>query len=307
MAEVLVSGLTIIRNGIRLDYPFLEVIRSALPICDEYVVVVGQSDDGTREAVAGLNDPRIRIIDTEWSPLVSPRRCTLAQQTNIGLHQCRGRWCLSLQGNEVLHERDLPAIRALMEREAENPAVEALLFERLTFWADYSHILSAYPELFKYTVRAIKPHIGAHSIRDAMSFAVFDNWSTHGRYARALDTGCFLWRYGNVRRAEIMATVNSQAVHRQGGPETDPAWVFTRNPRAHIRTWTGDHPAVMAERMAEFPPQYDLNDSRVRTTMTWKERQRLMETAWYHRFGFPRRRNNRYQLLGNYLPKERPR
>ena len=306
MGEVLVSGLTIIRNGLRLDYPFLEVIRSALPICDEYVVVVGDSDDGTREAVVALGDPKIRIIDTVWSPLVTPRKCTLAQQTNIGLHQCRGRWCLSLQGNEVLHERDLPHIRSLLEQHAHDPRIEALLFERLTFWADYQHIIAVYPDLFKFTVRAIKPHIGAHSIRDAMSFAIFDSWSTHGRYARAVDSGCHVYRYSGVRRAEVMATVDSQAVHRQGGPVTDPNWMYTRYPRQFIRAWTGRHPAVMAERMAAFPPQYDLADPRCRDAMTWRERLRVMESAWYHRCGLPRRRASRYELIGNYQPKQRP-
>ena len=43
--NVLVSGLTIVRNGQRLDYPFVEVIRSALSICDEFIVVVGEGDD----------------------------------------------------------------------------------------------------------------------------------------------------------------------------------------------------------------------------------------------------------------------
>jgi hypothetical protein len=39
ISKPLVSGLTIIRNGVRLNYPFIEAIRSVLPICDEYVVV----------------------------------------------------------------------------------------------------------------------------------------------------------------------------------------------------------------------------------------------------------------------------
>lgn len=177
MSEILVSGLTIIRNGVRLNYPFVEAIRSALSICDEYIVVAGDSDDETLEYLAALDDDRIRVIHTEWSPLVSPRKCLLAQQTNIGLGFCRGRWCLYLQGNEVLHEKDLPHLRSLMETHAENQSVEAMLVERLTFWSDYDHYVAAYPRRFKYTARIIRPNIGTYSIRDGMSFAVFDNFS----------------------------------------------------------------------------------------------------------------------------------
>ena len=56
VSEILVSGLTIIRNGVRLNYPFIEAIRSALSICDEYIVVAGDSDDETLEALAALGD-----------------------------------------------------------------------------------------------------------------------------------------------------------------------------------------------------------------------------------------------------------
>ena len=70
MSKILVSGLTIIRNGVRLNYPFIEAIRSALPICDEYIVVAGDSDDETLERLAELNDDRVKVIHTEWSPRV---------------------------------------------------------------------------------------------------------------------------------------------------------------------------------------------------------------------------------------------
>lgn len=305
MGGILVSGMTIIRNGIRFGYPFLESIRSILPICDEFVVVVGDCDDGTREAVAAIGDPKLRIVDSHWSPLVRPKQCTLAQQTNLGLHLCRGRWCFYVQGNEVVHEDSLPELRRLMELHAENPQVEALLLERLTFWADYEHVFAVYPRLFKFSVRIVKPHIGMHSIRDAMSFAVFDGWSLRGRYPRAVDTGQWLYRYGCVRRLAEMAA-KGDAVHKSGAKTLPADHFLVRYPRAYFRRWTLSHPAVMRERQSSFPSQYDCADPRLRITPTWDERRRLWETAWYRRFGFPRRRSNRYRLIGNYLPKQRP-
>ncbi len=38
---MLVSGFTFVRNGIKLDYPFIESIQSLLPIVDELIVVCG--------------------------------------------------------------------------------------------------------------------------------------------------------------------------------------------------------------------------------------------------------------------------
>lgn len=38
-----VSGFTFIRNGEMLGFPFVESVKSALPVCDEFVVNVGKS------------------------------------------------------------------------------------------------------------------------------------------------------------------------------------------------------------------------------------------------------------------------
>jgi hypothetical protein len=42
-----VSGFTFIRNAIKYDYPIVEAIQSILPLCDEVVVAVGNSEDET--------------------------------------------------------------------------------------------------------------------------------------------------------------------------------------------------------------------------------------------------------------------
>ena len=307
MPDVLVTGLTIIRNGVRLGYPFIEVIRSALPVCDEFVVVAGDSDDETLERLAELDDDRVRVVHTRWSPHVTPRKCLLAQQTNIGLGLANGRWCLYLQGNEVLHERDLPRLRALMEEHADNAEVEALLFERLTFWADCGHYVAAYPRRHKYTARVVRPYIGTYSIRDGMSFAVFDGFSTRGRYPSAIDTGIDLFRYDYVHSPEGQARKYAEAVHRAGGPiSADADYFHTFYPRQFIAPYTGGHPAVMQQRCREAAGQGGFDLSRCRTALTLGERKRLLETWHYNRRGLPRTGRNRFRLLGDLVKKERP-
>lgn len=305
---ILVSGLAIIRNGVQLDYAFIESIRSALPICDEFLCVVGDCTDDTREQILGLNDPKIRIVDTVWSDLVEPRKCLLAQQTNIGLHMCRGAWCLYMQSAEVLHEESLPRLRALMEATASDPKVEALLLERLTFYGDGQHVLRAYPEAFKYVPRMIKPHIGAYSIRDAMSFAVFDGWSTQGRYPRAMDSGEFIYRYALVHTPEGLAARGTAVHHgKENTGPVDPDAFYTRVPKAWVADFDRSHPAVMAERLARVGNQYDSRDPRCRTKMSPKEQLRLLESRIYAAIGLPSWRSQRFRLLGSFKKKpDRP-
>ena len=36
-----ISGFTIVRNALKFNYPVVEAIKSILPICDEFIVNVG--------------------------------------------------------------------------------------------------------------------------------------------------------------------------------------------------------------------------------------------------------------------------
>src|SRR4051812_2399172 len=118
---MLISDFTIIRNGLKFDFPFIESFRSLLPVCDEFVINVGISDDATKETIekfrASLPSSEAKKIitfETEW-PLNNAEKRKggqiLADQTNLALERCKGSWCLYLQADEVLHEDDLPLIR----------------------------------------------------------------------------------------------------------------------------------------------------------------------------------------------------
>jgi glycosyltransferase involved in cell wall biosynthesis len=306
MSEMLVSGLTIVRNGVRLNYPFMEAIRSALDICDEYIVVAGDSDDETLERLHSIDDPRLRIVNSHWSPWVRPGKYLLAQQTNVGLGLCRGRWCLYLQANEVIHENSLPRLRELMEQQADNLEVEAFLLERLTLWADYRTCVAVYPRRFKYSLRIVRNHIGMYSIRDAMSFAVFDNFSIHGRFPRAMDSGEDVYRYGYVHSPRQQAVKLSEAVHKFDAddlPSDDYHYHFY--PRQFLARYDGPHPSVMADRIDCWPENEILDLDRCRTELRLDERKRLWENWAYSRFGFPRWRDRRYRLIGDFITKER--
>ena len=76
-------------------------------------------------------------------------------------------------------------------------------------------------------------------------------------------------------------------------------------PRSFVAPYGGSHPAVMADRIAAFSESLSLEDPRWRLHPGWRERQRLLETWFYRRFGIPGLRSTRCRLLGGYLPKSR--
>ena len=57
-----ISAFTFLRNAQRLQFPFVESIRSALPLVDEFVVALGPCDDDTE---ADLQDRADRLPPDE--------------------------------------------------------------------------------------------------------------------------------------------------------------------------------------------------------------------------------------------------
>src|SRR5258708_3517222 len=111
-----ISGFTVIRNAELMGYPVLESIRSALPLVDEFVVGVGQSDDRTKELIASLQDPKIRMFDSLWDTAKTKGGLMLSEKTNEALLRCENEWCVYLQADEVLNERDLVSLHRSLER-----------------------------------------------------------------------------------------------------------------------------------------------------------------------------------------------
>ena len=54
-----VSGFTFVKNAIKFGYPVVESILSMVPICDEIIVSVGDSDDGTLGLIESIPSRKI--------------------------------------------------------------------------------------------------------------------------------------------------------------------------------------------------------------------------------------------------------
>lgn len=168
---MVVSAFTYVRNGFAYAYPFVESIKSLLPIVDEYIVVVGKGEDGTREAVAELNDPKIKIIDTVWDEGLRTGGKVFAQQANIGMDHCRGDadWLFHLQADEVLHEQDLPLLQKHLKAHKDNREIDGLLFPFIHFYGDYFHYCPS-RRFHKYEIRVVKNKRNIRSYKDSMGF-----------------------------------------------------------------------------------------------------------------------------------------
>ena len=286
-----VSGFTFVRNAVRLDYPVVESIRSILPIVDEFVVNVGNSDDGTRELIAAIGDPKIRIVDSHWNPHMRTGGYVLAQQTNIALLNCTGDWAIYLQSDEAIHQQDHARLIELMTMYREDERVEGLVLRRLSFYGDYRTVADAYPMRLDLACRVVKPHKFVLSRGDAASFTVHPKYKERGRRIRVVDTGLDVLHYMDVRApaASVDFVREKQSYWGPESPQAAPAkdanYYYCRLPRCFFAEYTGPHPASFAERIARGPEPLDLNSPLWRKDLTPRERRICLRSRLIGRLG----------------------
>jgi hypothetical protein len=236
-----ISGFTFLRNAVINGYPFVESIKSLLPIVDEYVVAIGLGEDDTLARVRAIGDPKIRIVETVWNENMQDRGFVYGQQKMIALYNCTGDWAFYLEGDEVLHEKDLPNIIHTLEKHLENNRVEALYFDFLHFYGSPSQVgIAGYrkaPRVIRNTIRSIAP--------DGLFFVVLDQ-NKKGRYPRAGYGNAQIYHYGHCRSVDKMQEKLRQVGRYWGASHADFKG-YGDIDTAELRPFSGEHPAVMTQ------------------------------------------------------------
>lgn len=240
-----VSGFTFLRNGQKLGYPFVESIRSVLPIVDEFVVALGPCEDDTEKMLRSIGDSKIRIIPTQWNERIrsdySFKGFVYGQQKSIALFNCTGDWAFYLEGDEVVHEKDLPKIRGAMERYLDDERVEALAFDYLHFYGN-ANTYAWSPRWYRAEVRILRNTIPAWGPK-GLFFVVMES-QKKGRYPRAAHTGATIYHYGWVRSEAEMTAKFSDVHNRWRGKQSRPIQYNQIDP-ATLRRFDGTHPQAM--------------------------------------------------------------
>jgi len=193
-----ISGAMIIRNGVKLGYPFIESVRSILPFCFEVIVAVGKSDDDTRAKIEAIESPKIRIVDTIWDMHQRSGGTVLSQQTNIAMGHCAGDWIFYIQGDEIADVRSIDAVNAALALAADDRRIDGIAFRYVHFYGSYYTIQTG-RNWYDSEVRIVRNHAGITSHGDAQGFR------RHGAKVRALLCSASIYHYGWARPPQIMA------------------------------------------------------------------------------------------------------
>jgi hypothetical protein len=270
-----ISGFTMVRNATKLYYPIREAIESILPICDEFVVALGNCDpdDATEQEILRIGSDKVRILRTTWDLERFPRGAVHAQQTDLAMQACTGDWLFYLQSDEVVHERYLPVIQRRCEELLDDPEVEGLLFRYKHFWGDYNHYVLSH-EMYPNEVRIVRRDPEIHSWWTAQGFRRipdFDGVSYRTREGTAklkvAQVDAEIFHYGFVRPPRLMQRKNKafQTIHRGAAAAEqqflDRPDVFDYGNLGRLAEYRDPAPAVMRDRIARMDWQDELRYS----------------------------------------------
>jgi glycosyltransferase involved in cell wall biosynthesis len=244
-----VSGFTIVRNAIKFDYPVIEAIQSVLPLCDEMIVAVGKSQDGTLELIRSVKSDKIKIIESIWDESIREGGKLLAVETDKAFaHISReSDWAFYIQADEVLHEQFLPVVRESMIKWIADKRVDGLLFNYTHFFGSYDYEADS-RKWYRKEIRIIRNDPSISSWRDAISFR------RGGTRLTVKPVPASIYHYGWVKPPEAQQE-KQRSFHKMWHNDK---WINTSIPASKeynystidsLKMFSGTHPAVMTSRI----------------------------------------------------------
>ena len=256
------AGFTFVRNAIKFDYPVSESILSILPLCDEMIVAVGNSEDKTLDLIKSIPSSKIRIIQTTWDDSIREGGSVLAIETNKAFEAISNDcdWAFYIQADEVVHEKFHPVIISSLKKWLDDELVEGLLFNYLHFYGSYDFTGDS-RRWYRREVRIIRNDKTIRSYKDAQGFRK----NNHPLKVKHIDA--WIYHYGWVKPPENLQA-KEESFHRLWH---DEEWMDKNIPKADsfdysnidsLARFDGAHPAVMTDRIKMKNWEFDFDPTK---------------------------------------------
>jgi hypothetical protein len=204
----MLSAYTIVKNGVKFEYPIREAILSVVHFSDEIIVNYGKSDDGTFEILIELQNvvkdiscgkTQLKIFNYEWGK--SGKQNWLGEQKDNSSKHCSYKWRFIFDIDDVFHEKNIDTLLGMITSVENKNAFDKcrdylFLSPMVHFYNDYSTILRLDSEpsrekyvKFYYNGSGHIEHIG-------------DGWNigVHDKYKPIILKGGFeIFHYGHVK------------------------------------------------------------------------------------------------------------
>jgi hypothetical protein len=249
-----ISGFTIARNAIKNDYPVVESICSILPVVDEMIVLVGNSEDNTEQLIRSIPSDKLRIYPSIWDDNLKKGGRVLAVETDKAFQYVSSDsdWAFYIQADEVIHEKYHDIIRKTAEQHQDDKRVEGLLFNYLHFYGTYDYVGDSRKWYHK-EVRIIRNDKGLQAYRDAQGFR------RGSEKIRVKPVDATVYHYGWVKNPrkmkeklkDLLVSYWADAIDKPANIERASGELFDFNQFDSLKHFDGEHPVVMKKRISE--------------------------------------------------------
>lgn len=277
-----VTGFTIIRNAIKYDYPVIEAITSVLPLCDEFLVSVGKSDDNTMDLIKSINSPKIKIMESVWDDTLREGGKLLSIETNKAFDSIgpESTWCFYIQSDEVIHEKYHEVIRKAMEQYAAEENIEGLLFNYVHFYGNYNYVGNS-RKWYRNEIRIIRNTKNIRSYKDAQGFRNKDDSKLR---VKKIDAAVFHYGWVKPPKAQQAKQQNFHKMwHNDAWMKKNIAAVdeFDYSNIDSLELFNGTHPEVMKKRIEQQNWDFNFDASQIILPLKEKILQQLeRSTGW---------------------------
>jgi hypothetical protein len=267
-----ISGFTIVRNAVLYDYPIVEAITSILPVVDEMIVLVGNSEDNTEELIRSIQSDKLKIHHSVWDENLKKGGVVLAVETDkaFQLISPDSDWAFYIQADEIIHEKYHDIIRKTSLLYKDDKRVEGLLFNYLHFYGTYDYVADSRKWYHK-EVRIIRNDKSIHAYRDAQGFR------RELKKINVKPVDAMVYHYGWVKNPRKM---------KEKLKKIQELWIDTIDDPTNIERRTGElfdfnnfdslmhfkseHPEVMKKRIEE--KNWNINLDISKKKFSFKER-----------------------------------
>ena len=255
-----VSGFTFVKNAVKYGYPVVASITSLLPVVDEMIVCLGDSEDETNALIASIGSDKIKIIHSVWDNSLKEGGKVLAVETNKAMDATAvdADWLFYIQADEVVHEQYHDTIINAMRKYQDDKKVEGLLFHYHHFYGSYKYIGDG-RSWYSKEIRVIRNNKDIRSYLDAQGFRWKDNRKLSVKLIDA-----YIYHYGWVRNpmtmfqkwkdfGKLWAGEQAQQENEKKEGRFDYSNIDS------VTLFEGTHPAVMAAQVSKEDWNFDMD------------------------------------------------
>ncbi|MEO8711695.1 MAG: glycosyltransferase family 2 protein [Parafilimonas sp.] len=246
-----ISGFTIIKNAVINDYPIVEAISSILPVVDEMIVLVGDSEDETEALIKSIPSNKIKIFNSVWDPSINKGGKILAVETDkaFALIADDSDWAFYIQADEAVHEKYHTEILKTVQQYKDDKRVDGLVFKYMHFYGSYDYVGDS-RKWYNKEVRIIRNDKTITAYRDAQGFR------RDGKKLMVKPVDAYIYHYGWVKNPKLMQekiknAVNLWQENKETLPQLESSDVFDYSEFDSLQKFKNTHPQPMLSRIAK--------------------------------------------------------